>query len=385
MVTSTILRGCCVGAVALGLFQPLGVDAAPTADRVFLGELGIGTESITSAAGEGLRYAIVVGNANYAATFDLRNAANDARVVSEFLRQQGFRVFEAQDLDKRGFEALLQRALTEIRPGSEVVFYYAGHGIQIGRRNYLLPVDAKLENPYDTPFQTITLESIISHLSARSRLNVVILDSCRNNPFGRAQMMTELNPTLFEAADGFAAVTAPLNSYIAYSTAPGQTAADGEGQNSPFTESLVNIANAAPEAVISTTFGAVRRAVHEKTGGQQTPWDTSSLVEDFSFGIPEASETANPTNLASESQGNALRGLALAAAAPTQLADIPIPTRSPLTARLERFVSLGPGLQEVLGGQVDGARIRLVGAPEGRLVRVDLEHPSLSRRSTQCR
>ena len=162
-------------------------------------------------------------------------------------------------------------------------FYYAGHGIQIGRRNYLIPTDADLSEPADTPFETVTLDHIVEMLSARSSLQVIILDSCRNNPFGGAQLLTEVTAQLYEPADGFQAITPPINTLVAFSTSPGFVAYDGVGGNSPYTSALVRIGSELADESIGQVLEGVRREVIVNTNGAQVPWESSTLIEPFRF------------------------------------------------------------------------------------------------------
>jgi uncharacterized caspase-like protein len=231
-----------VAAAVAGLIAAAAPALAETTPRAVLPETRAEGGTQTLAPATSARYAVVLGNGDYAHVPGLANAKADAQAMAAFLRGRGFEVIERYDLDKRGFESLMRRILVTVRSDSELLFYYAGHGIQIGRRNYLLPVDAKLASAYDVHFETVTLDSIVAFLSARSRKRVVILASCRDNPFADARLMTEVDPTLFEARDGFNPMTAPVNTLIAYATSPGRVAYDGGGDNSPFTEALLRLA-----------------------------------------------------------------------------------------------------------------------------------------------
>lgn len=292
------------------------------------------------------RYAVVVGNGNYETAPDLANAVADAKAMAGFLRTQGFSVEERYDLTKRGFEDLMRRVLFEIGPDADVLFYFSGHGIQIGRRNYLLPVDAGLKSAYDTPFETVTLDSIIKILGARSRQQLVILDSCRNNPFTDARMMTEIDPTLFEAQEGFNAMSVPVNSLLAYATSPGAVAYDGTDVNSPFTGSLLQTASADPNQDMRTILKEVRRDVYLKTEGQQVPWESSTLVEPFVFGMTGAPQQSRPTYGQSRGLQKIVAEFAPAAQLATATTSDQVKT---ISARLERRIQLGDALIAALG------------------------------------
>ncbi len=284
------------------------------------------------------RYAVVVGNGDYTDAPDLTNAVADAKAMAGFLRSHGFNVEEQYNIDKQGFEGLMRRVLFETGPDSDVLFYFAGHGIQIGRRNYLLPVDATLASAYDAPFETVTLDSIVKIIGARSRQQLVILDSCRDNPFADARIMTDLDPTLFEARQGFNPMSVPVNSLLAYSTSPGAVAYDGDDVNSPFTGSLIQLASATPSESINEILKNVRRDVYTKTNGQQVPWESSTLVTPFIL-----NETGD---LPQSPAYGASRGLQkILAQVGTSDAVAPANTNAmTISARLERRIDLGDAL-----------------------------------------
>lgn len=228
------------------------------------------------------RVAIVIGNQDYANVGDLTNARKDAEDIADMLRRFNFRVYDGYDLGKREFEELIRTAVLNIPESADVLFYYAGHGIQIGRRNYLLPVDAKFESVYDVPLATMTLDRVIDTLSARSSAHVAILDSCRDNPFQDLRLAADLDANLFETREGFDVFKTPLNSLVAYSTSPGAVASDGEiGQNSPYTAAVLETAQSSPFQNIQQLFPVIRERVHTKTAGQQIPWESSTLVRPF--------------------------------------------------------------------------------------------------------
>lgn len=228
------------------------------------------------------RIAIVIGNQDYSDVVDLANARKDAKDIASLLREFDFKVYDGYDLEKREFEELLRTAVLNIPDSAHVLFYYAGHGIQIGRRNYLLPVDAKFESIYDVPLATMTLDRIIDTLSARSAAHVAILDSCRDNPFSDIRLAADLDANLFETRTGFDVFSTPLNSLVAYSTSPGAVASDGDlGQNSPYTAAVLETARAAPFENIQQLFPVIRERVHKSTQGRQIPWESSTLVKPF--------------------------------------------------------------------------------------------------------
>ncbi|WP_104492993.1 caspase family protein [Paracoccus denitrificans] len=236
----------------------------------------------TLAEAEGARIALVVGNGNYQRIPALDNAVRDARDIADMLRDFGFTVQESHDLDRAGFETFLRTALLNIPEGSELVFFYAGHGIQIGRRNYLLPTDVAFESVYDLPVQSITLDRVVELLSARGSSHVAMIDACRENPFPNLRLAANLDATLFEAKSGFEVFSTPINSLVAFSTSPGQVAYDGEaGGNGPYTQAILASAGQYSDENILTMLADVRQRVYQSTSGRQVPWESSTLVQPF--------------------------------------------------------------------------------------------------------
>jgi uncharacterized caspase-like protein/TPR repeat protein len=314
------------------------------------------------------RYAIVVGNSDYTTAPDLKNARADARLFGDFLAGQGYRVSRYDDLSKLGFERMLRRVLFDVDKDSEVVFYYAGHGLQIAGGNYLIPVDADLDDAYDVPFEAISLSSVVSIIGARARLQMVILDSCRDNPFGNTRVVADLSSGLSETRDGFNVLTAPINSLLSFSTSPGTVAFDGSGANSPFTEALVETAAAAPERPVGQVFEDVRRLVFERTEGRQVPWESSTLVQPASFAIPEAGPDL--AQLATDPGEGQARSLVLLAAGQGAVAEAVEGAGEgiALAGPLEHEVAIGPALAAEMPVAPE-AQLEIVEPPaNGRLV-----------------
>ncbi|KIC22649.1 peptidase C14, caspase catalytic subunit p20 [Leisingera sp. ANG-Vp] len=232
--------------------------------------------------------AIVVGIQDYDHVSDLTNTRNDAAAMAEMLRSFGYSVYEGYDLDKRGFEALLRQAALNIREGSQVFFYYAGHGIQLGRRNYLLTSDAELSGINDLPFQSVTLDQISAILGGKAGSQILMLDSCRDNPVPDAKLNAEVGAQLYEAREGFDVFRPPLNTLVAFSTSPGATALDGEpGGNSPYTASVVRQFPARPQEDAMTVLAAIRGDVYASTGNIQVPWESSTLMQKIYLRPPQ--------------------------------------------------------------------------------------------------
>jgi hypothetical protein len=223
------------------------------------------------------RFALVIGNSNYKNASPLANPARDAGAVGSLLRDSGFQVTSALDLDKAGLSKVIRFFTNNVAEKPEntvVLIYFAGHGVQVDGENFLVPVDATIAREADVPLEALRLADLMTMLeSVRSKTRIVILDACRDNPFG------DIAKT---APRGLALVNAPAGTLLAYSTSPGHTADDGTGSNSPFAQALMKSARE-PGLPIEAALKNVRLAVHGATGGRQTPWEVSALTEPFSF------------------------------------------------------------------------------------------------------
>ncbi len=224
------------------------------------------------------RVALVIGNASYGSLGSLENPLSDAQLISTSLSQAGFDVSSATDLSQTEMKrAILDfgRKLRRAGPDAVGLFYYAGHGVQVGGRNYLLPVGIDVQDEADMEVEAVDANWVLGQMeSAGNATNIVILDACRNNPFKGAFRSVER---------GLGRMDAPTGSFIAFATAPGDIALDGRGRrNSPYTAALAR-AMLTPDLPIEQMFKKVRVDVLGATDGRQTPWDSSSLVGDFYF------------------------------------------------------------------------------------------------------
>ena len=230
------------------------------------------------------RIALVVGNGAYQTVGGLANAVSDAELIAGTLEGLDFEVMLVRDGSKAELSAAVAKfgsALRAAGPEATGLFYYAGHGVQSFQRNYLLPVDAALSDAADLDLVAVDAELVLRQMaSARNKVNIVILDACRNNPFSAI-------PELGES--GLAEMKAPTGTFLAYATAPREVALDGADGHSPFTKALaaMMVTQGLP---IEQVFKEVRVAVREATGGVQTPWDTSSLTSDFTFAAAVSDE-----------------------------------------------------------------------------------------------
>ena len=218
-----------------------------------------------------LRFAVVIGNAAYPAN-ELANPHNDARAVTGALREVGFKVKRIEDATRADFRLLVEGLPKSLPKGAVVIFYFAGHAIQYQGKNYLLPVDFKLDKAEDLPGTSLELSDALGALQeAQVGMAIVVLDACRDYPFG---------PLADAFGDGLANVATSGETLVAYATAAGQVAQDGTGPNSPYTSALIT-ALELPGRDIYDVFRTVRAKVREATEGQQIPWVTGSIESDL--------------------------------------------------------------------------------------------------------
>ena len=235
------------------------------------------------------RIALLIGNDAYAEA-PLYNPVNDATAMAAALEALGFEVILVTD----GTLAAMQSAFVDftgrIREDATALIYYAGHGIQASGRNYLIPVDAELATERALRFEAMDVNDIVEELEyAPSRVNLVVLDACRNNPFGRSR-----------GSRGLAAIDAAAGTLIAYATAPGSVASDGVGDNGLYTEQIL-AALQVPGLKVEEVFKQVRVRVAELSAGDQIPWESSSLTGDFVFN--QAAPVAVPAVAAAPGPG----------------------------------------------------------------------------------
>src|ERR1700712_3912221 len=225
------------------------------------------------------RLALVIGQSAYRSVPALPNPANDAKAFTQMLTDSGFEVSTAADLSQSEMRQQVSEFAGKVAAkGADTValVFYAGHGLQIDGENYLVPVDVDPKREADIPLQAVRLNDILNTLtSVPSKMRILMLDACRNNPF------PELNKT---SGGGLAIVDAKIGApgtFLSFSTSPGAVAEDGTGANSPYTTALLTAAK--EPGSIEDTLKRVRVAVNKATEGRQTPWDSSSLTDDFRF------------------------------------------------------------------------------------------------------
>jgi TPR repeat protein len=246
--------------------------------------------SLTGSAHAEKRVALVVGNSAYQNVGRLDNPANDASLMANTLKGLGFTLVGngAQlDLDKTALDGAVQNFGQKIQGADVALFYYAGHGVQVRGSNYLVPVNANPTREADVDFQMVDINLVLNQMQGSgTRLNLVILDACRNNPFGGRGLRS--------SEGGLAQITAPEGTLISYATQPGSVAQDGGDGNSPYTKALATTIRR-PGLELFQAFNQVGLAVKRSTGGSQQPWVSSSPIDgNFYFASPEESSGEAP-------------------------------------------------------------------------------------------
>jgi hypothetical protein len=219
------------------------------------------------------RVALVIGNGAYPSA-PLRNPVNDARDMAAALRELGFEVILRENASLRQMDDAVDELWKRLKTGGAGLFFFAGHGLQVGGRNYLVPVDARLSAEQDVKYRCMDAGLVLGRMeNAGNQLNIIILDACRNNPYSRS---------FRSAQEGLAKMDAPKGSIVAYATAPDSVAADGSGKNGVYTGQILKHMRT-PGLPIEEMFKRVRIGVLGETRELQVPWESSSLTGDFTF------------------------------------------------------------------------------------------------------
>jgi uncharacterized caspase-like protein len=238
------------------------------------------------------RVAFVVGNGAYRHTTPLPNPAIDAKGMAALLRNVGFDVIEGVDLDRAGMTARLSEFAVKTQGADVALLFYAGHGIAVNGKNYLLPVDADLNSEFDIKFgAAIDIDATLDQTMADAKVKLVFLDACRDNPFAD-KIRSAARTRSVTVLSGLAEMKSSEGTLIAFATGPGQKAADGkQGENSPFTHALLkNLAE--PGVEIRHALTKVRAQVSEETHKQQLPWENTNLTGFFYFNPASAAPAA---------------------------------------------------------------------------------------------
>jgi uncharacterized caspase-like protein len=219
------------------------------------------------------RKALVIGNSSYSYLTNLPNTINDARSIANSLKQAGFTVAIAENLDLVGMQNAIRVFGERLGKHDVGLFYYAGHAVQVKGKNYLIPVEENIKKSFEVPASAVDVDLVLATLeSVKNDLNIVILDSCRGSFPGEARGTTR----------GLATIEAAKGTFIAFATAPGKEALDGTGSNSPYTKHLSRMIGQ-KGLPLEQVFKEVRKAVVAETEGEQVPWENSSLMGDFYF------------------------------------------------------------------------------------------------------
>src|ERR1700682_2108105 len=237
-----------------------------------------------SAASAEKRIALVIGNSAYQNVTRLDNPRSDAVLMADTLGNLGFTLIGGRaqlDLDKSAMDAAVQTFGRQVQGADVALFYYAGHGVQVSGSNYLVPVSANPTREADVDFQMVDVNLVLRQMQGSgTRLNMVILDACRNNPFGARGL---------RASDGgLAQMRAPEGTLISYATQPGNAAQDGSDGHSPYTKALAATIRQSGLDIFQT-FNQVGLAVKRETGGSQQPWVSSSPIDGTFYFVAPAS------------------------------------------------------------------------------------------------
>ena len=219
------------------------------------------------------KHALIIGNNAYPGAY-LQNAVNDALTISKSFEELGFEVDTVLNTELSVFDSKINAFIDRLEAGDVALFYYAGHGVQVKGQNFLIPVDFQVSDPIQLRYRAIPADMIRERMEqAATRLNILVLDACRDNPFRGSRSV----------GTGLAQMNTGTGTFLAFATAPGRTAADNpSGENGLFTYYLIQ-ALEIPGLSLDEIFNQVRRKVYEDSAQQQLPWTASSVIGDFYF------------------------------------------------------------------------------------------------------
>jgi uncharacterized caspase-like protein len=258
--------------------------------------LAVGLVALASAASAERRVALVIGNAAYKHAPALANPANDAKAVAAALDRLGFEVVSGFDLGNADLRKTVRSFADKLAGADVALFFYAGHGLQVGGENFLIPVDAAIQTEADLDFNAVKMDLVSRQMDRETKIKIVMLDACRDNPFEK-QLSRSMGKTRSAALKkGLAEINTAGGSIIAFATDPGDVALDGDGKHSPFTEALLRHIEA-PGVEIGLMMRRVTKDVFEITKEKQRPWTNASLTGEFYMkpGEPSAAPAPTPT------------------------------------------------------------------------------------------
>jgi uncharacterized caspase-like protein len=248
--------------------------------------------NIQSTTNQEQRVALVIGNNNYQGVLSkLSNPINDAKSIKSILEKRGFQVIYSEDSSKKSMRTRLNQFYVAIKKGGVGMFYFSGHGIEVDGQNYLIPVDAKIEAKSDTEFEAISLNKITKRMqNIGNRLNIVVLDACRNDPFSRSM------------GTGGLAKSEPIGMFVSYSTGAGSVSSDGRvGGNGLFTESLIKYMG--QELDLRDVFQKTREDVYMKSNKKQFPAIYDQTIKGRFYFTPPSSSSSRVTKYIEPERG----------------------------------------------------------------------------------
>ncbi|MFV2061235.1 MAG: caspase domain-containing protein [Gammaproteobacteria bacterium] len=241
------------------------------------------------------RYALVIGNSNYQHAAKLKNPGNDSTDLAKTLRNLNFETTLIQNATKNQIKKSVEVFIATLKKSGGVgLFYYAGHGVQFEGSNYLIPIETTTGTEQQIKDQSYNIAGLLDGMrKINTATNIIILDACRNNPFdtisqyGTRSVTSSKSRSMVRVSipkldSGLSKLDAPSNTLIAFATAPGKVALDGDGRNSPYTLKLIESMQRTG-LTIGEVFRQVRSSVVKYSNGRQIPWESSSLIQDFYF------------------------------------------------------------------------------------------------------
>lgn len=251
---------------------------------IYFMSLSVGMMSVVAAADK--RVALVIGNSTYMHAGDLANPRNDAEDVASSFERVGFKVIKGLDLSKQNMNQLIRKFARSLKGAQIGAFFYAGHGIQVDGKNYLVPIDAKLEDATGIDFELLRVDIIQRAMERTTSSNLIFLDACRNNPLAR-NLARAMGTRGVSIGRGLATIESGVGTLISFSTQPGNVALDGTGRNSPYAAALAKFLDR-PGDNISDILINVRKDVMRATNGRQIPWEHTALTDQIVF-VPQSS------------------------------------------------------------------------------------------------